>query len=205
MKKIVVIGSTGTIGKAVIAHLDAMKYEVTGASRSTVPSVDIEKPSSIESFFSEIDTSVDGVICAAGNAAFGAFESLTDDKFRLSLDSKLMGQVNLIRKGFPYVKEGGVFILTGGMLAHQPWPETSAISMVNAGLDGFVKGAALDIGKSRRVVIVHPPLVRETAVLMGMNPQPWPTAEDTAKTYAAALSDTQTGMAYFVEGYYPPK
>jgi NAD(P)-dependent dehydrogenase (short-subunit alcohol dehydrogenase family) len=115
----------------------------------------------------------------------------------------LLGQVNLVRQGLSKVRPGGVFILTGGTLAYDPWPKTSVIAMVNAGLEGFVRGAALDLQDARRIVIVHPPPVREWATQMGMDGAPWPSAATVAETYLMALESKITGQPVFVEGYRP--
>jgi hypothetical protein len=94
-------------------------------------------------------------------------------------------------------------MLTGGMLAYTPWPKTSAIAMVNAGLEGFVRAAALDLHERRRILVVHRPAVREWAIRMGMDGSPWPTAETVAESYLMALESKMTGQPVFVEGYHP--
>jgi hypothetical protein len=77
------------------------------------------------------------------------------------------------------------------------------ITMVNAGLEGFVKGAALDMTNGHRVVIVHPPWVAETAQKLGMDAAPWPKATKVAEAYLDAIEGTQNGAPVFVEGYLP--
>jgi hypothetical protein len=53
-------------------------------------------------------------------------------------------------------------------MAFQPWPETSNIAMVNAAIDGFVKALVLELTEGRKILVVHPPLVKESAEAMGM-------------------------------------
>ena len=89
------------------------------------------------------------------------------------------------------------------MLAFSPWPETSNIAMVNAGLEGFVKAIALELDDDKRVLVVHPPLVQETAKMMGMDTSPWPSASKVANTYISALTNHSDGHSIFVEGYKP--
>lgn len=50
-----------------------------------------------------------------------------------------------MRKGLSNLWAGGVIIITGGMLAYSPSPQTSLVAKVNAGLEGFAKAAALDL------------------------------------------------------------
>jgi NAD(P)-dependent dehydrogenase (short-subunit alcohol dehydrogenase family) len=200
--KVVVIGATGTIGKAVSDLLKEQGHDVTGASRSSQPSVDLTDVSSIDRFFEGMEE-VDAIVTAAGDAAFVALDKLTEEQIQLTLNSKLMGQINAVRKGLKKLRPNGVFVITGGMLAYSPWPQTSMITMVNAGLEGFVKAAALDLTEGRRIVIVHPPWVAETAASLGMDAKPWPNASTTAQAYLQAIEGKSNGKAAFVEGYGP--
>src|SRR6476620_10582654 len=134
--KAIVVGSSGTIGHAIRDLLKEKGYEVIEASRSTQPAVNIDDPSTIDSFYANLDE-VDIIVSAAGSAAFTALDQLTDEDIQLSVNSKLLGQVNLVRKGLSKLKPNGVFVITGGILAYTPGPQTSMIAMVNAGLEGF--------------------------------------------------------------------
>jgi NAD(P)-dependent dehydrogenase (short-subunit alcohol dehydrogenase family) len=200
--KVVVIGATGTIGKAVTNLLKEQGHEVIGASRSSQPALDITDGASIDRFYETLGE-VDAIVTTAGDAAFVALDKLTEEQIQLSLNSKLMGQINAVRKGMKYLRPGGVAVITGGMLAYAPMPQTSMITMVNAGLEGFAKAAALDLTEGRRVVIVHPPWVAETAATLGMDPTPWPNAAQTAEAYRQAVEGNQNGVPVFVEGYQP--
>lgn len=200
--KAIVIGATGTIGKAVTSLFREKGHEVVAASRSSEYPVDIDQPASIDQFYSKLDA-VDAIICAAGNASFGALKNLTDEQIALGLHSKLLGQINVARKGIAKLKPNGVIVLTGGMLAYTPWPETTNIAAVNAGVEGFTKAAALELEEGKRILIVHPPFVRETAQAMGMEASPWPGAATVAATYLKAVEGNANGEVVFVEGYQP--
>jgi NAD(P)-dependent dehydrogenase (short-subunit alcohol dehydrogenase family) len=200
--KAVVIGSSGTIGKAVTQLLRDKGYQVVEGSRSTQPSIDITDPASIDNFFNQVEE-VDVIVTAAGDAAFVSLEELSDQQVQFSANSKLLGQVNVVRKGLPRLRAGGVFVITGGFLVYAPAPKTSMYTMVNAGLEGFARAAALDLSGDRRIVIVHPPWVAETAAALGMDPRPWPSAATTAIAYLAAIEGNQNGVATFVKGYEP--
>ncbi len=198
MKKIVLIGATGTIGKAVNQKLDDNGYDVIATSRKSTPSINIENKESIDNFFAG-QKDVDVVICAAGEASFGAFSNLTDEQISIGLNSKLMGQVNVCRKAMEVLKPNGAIILTGGILAHNPWPETTNIAMVNSALEGFVKALALELTEGRRILVVHPPLVKETAQAMGMDGSNCPPAVEVARAYVQGLEGKETGKAIYVD------
>ena len=202
--KALVVGSNGTIGKAVVELLKEKGIEVIGVSRSSNPPLDITNHSNMETFFAKLGE-VDSIICAAGDAAFSFLNKVTDDDIQLSVNSKLLGQVNLVRKGFNNLRPGGVFVITGGILAYSPMPQTSLISMVNIGLEGFARAVALELTEGRRIVVVHPAWVAETAAKIGMDPAPWPDAKRTATAYLEAIEGTNNGEPVFVKGYNPER
>ena len=140
--KALVIGATGTIGKAVVAALTP-RYEVIGASRKSGEQVDLADRASIERLLDRVGP-VDAVVSAAGEARFKALSAVTDEDLDFSIRSKLLGQVNLARLALPRIREGGSLTLTSGILSHHPMPGSSVLSMVNAGLEGFTRAAALE-------------------------------------------------------------
>lgn len=202
--KALVVGSNGTIGKAVTRLLKEKGMEVIEASRSGNPALDITDNPGMDAFFAKLGP-VDVIVSAAGDAAFVSLDKITDNDIQLSVNSKLLGQVNLVRKGLPNLRPGGVFVITGGILAYSPMPQTSLISMVNAGLEGFARAVALELTEGRRVVVVHPAWVAETASKIGMDPAPWPNAEKTATAYLEAIEGTNNGEPVFVKGYTPER
>lgn len=200
--KILLIGATGTIGSQVLKLLNEKTETVIAVSRNGNPSINIDDPESVKNFF-KTNSEFDAIICAAGNASFGKLQDLSNDEIQVGLKSKLMGQVNLAKFGLNKLNPGGVIILTGGMLAYTPWPATTNIAMVNAGLEGFVKAAALELTDGKRILIVHPPLVSETAESMGMDTAPWPKAHQVASVYHDCIDSDMNGVPVFVEGYSP--
>ncbi|MCP4767576.1 MAG: short chain dehydrogenase [Gammaproteobacteria bacterium] len=144
---------------------------------------------------------VDAVISTAGVAGFAALKDLGDSDFELALNNKLMGQVNLVRLGTAHVSAGGSITLTSGMLAHNPMPGSSVISMSNGGLESFVKAAALELGAEVRINAVSPVFVKETMEMMGMDSAQGLSAVDTAKAYVAAIETDQSGQVLDVTDY----
>lgn len=70
---------------------------------------------------------------------------------------------------------------------------SAAVSMINAGLEGFVRAAALEAERGIRVNVVSPPWVTETLVAMKMDTSIGLPAATVAKAYVAAVEGTQTG------------
>ena len=189
--KIIVIGATGTIGSKVVEALSA-GHEVVGVARGTDVRVNLEEPTTIHALFEHV-RDVNAVISCAGNAVFKGFAELTDADYEVGLRSKLMGQVSLARIAKDHLRDGGSITLTTGVLAMQPMPGSASISMVNAGLEGFVRAAALELPRKLRINAVSPPWVRETLVKLGMDPTPGLASADVAKAYVAAVHGAYQG------------
>ena len=191
--KVIVVGATGTIGKAVAKLLIAEHNVVKVASRSGDFRADISRRESLEQLFKDIGP-FDALVCAAGVARFAPLHDLSDEDFQLGLASKLMGQVNLVRVGLNYANDNGSFTLTSGVLSQQPMPGSSSISIINAGIEGFVRAAALEMPRGIRINAVSPPWIKETLAALGMETSIGIPAERAAQAYRSSISGTRSGI-----------
>ena len=192
--RIIVIGATGTIGRAVADALSAT-HTVIAASRHGDARVDIADPASIRALFAATGR-VDAVVSAAGAARFRPIAELTDEDFAFSLANKLMGQVNVVREAIAHVVDGGSITVTSGVLGQQPSPGSGAISLVNAGLEGFARAAALEAPRGIRVNVVSPPWITETLRALGMPLEGGLDAAAAAQVYVQSVEGTETGVVY---------
>lgn len=190
--KIIVIGATGTIGRAVADAL-AARHEVIRASRSGEARVDIEDAASVAALFDEVEKTDALVVCAANPArAFGPLDQLRDEQ--LELVTRLMiAQVKLVRMGLTHLRDGGSITLTTGALATRPRPGTSVLTMAGAGLEGFVRAAALEMPRGLRINAVSPGFVKETMEQRGMDSAAGMPAETLAGHYVSAVEGTMSG------------
>lgn len=191
--KIILIGASGTIGSAIHDALSA-NHDVVRVGRSSGDvHADISDPDSIHALYAEVGT-FDALVCAAGGAAFGSLDDLSDEDFQFSLSSKLMGQVNLVRYGLSEIRqsEDSSFTLVSGILSTNPIPESAAISLVNGGVEGFARAAALnDAGV--RVNVVSPPWVSETLEEMGQDPSEGLPAATVARAFVDSVEGDKSG------------
>jgi NAD(P)-dependent dehydrogenase (short-subunit alcohol dehydrogenase family) len=197
--KILLVGAGGTIGQAVFAALRDRHDVVSASRRAGDHRVDIDDPSSIRDLYHAAGV-IDAVVCCAGGAGFAPLQQLTDDQWRLSVESKLMGQINLVRYGIDHVAATGSFTLTSGILATQPAPGTAAITAVNAALEGFTRAAALDLNGGPRINCVSPGWVSETLAAMGRDPSNGTPAATVAKRYVDAVEGKYTGQVLAAVG-----
>lgn len=174
--KILIVGGNGTIGNKVSKHFSKKHEVIIGGRNSGDVTVDIAHSKSIALMFEKVGK-VDAVVCAAGDAKWAEFASLTEEDFYIGLKSKLMGQVNLVRIGKDYVNQGGSFTLSTGILADHPVALTSSAAMVNGGIHSFVKAVSLELEKNIRINVVSPGLVEDAVDIYedyfpGHNPIP---------------------------------
>ena len=197
--KILLIGASGTIGRAVAAEL-APRHELVTAGRSSGDlRLDLTDPASIRAVYAEAG-SLDAVVCAAGNVTFKPFAEMTAADYDVGLRDKLMGQVNLVLVGREHVADGGSFTLTGGVLDHDPIVEGSSASMVNGALNAFAMAAAIELERGLRVNVVSPGVITEALdayapYFRGFEPVP---AARAALAYAKSVEGKLTGQVFRV-------
>jgi NAD(P)-dependent dehydrogenase (short-subunit alcohol dehydrogenase family) len=190
--RVLVIGATGTIGRAVVAALEPDHDVVPASRRSTAITLDMSDSVSIAAMYRQVG-GVDAVVSTAGEARFAPLPQLSEEDFRFSIANKLLGQVNLARLAFEHLSDGGSITVTSGILARSPMIGSAAISLVNAALEGFVRAAALEAPRGIRVNAVSPPWVSETLEKLGMDPSPGLPAATVARAYVESILGTQTG------------
>lgn len=189
--KILLVGASGTIGKAVEKALSAEHDVITANYSNGDVQVDLGDSVSIKQMFNSVGT-VDAIISTAGLANFAPLNELDDQDYELALNNKLMGQINLIRLGKSSLKPWGSITLTSGILSRDPMPGSAVISMANGALESYVRAAAMELD-NLRINVVAPAFVKETLIMMGMDPEGGLSAEDTAKAYVAAVTGDMHG------------
>ncbi len=160
--KILVVGGTGTIGKAVVDDLKQNHQVIAVGRNSGSLQVNLTKVSSIEALLNHVGK-VDAIVGAAGEAPWKSFGDLTEEHYYQAIKSKLMGQVNLAKLGARYLNPMGSITLTTGILADRPVPQTAAAALVNGAIHSFIQAVALESTGSFRINAVSPGLVEASA------------------------------------------
>lgn len=197
--KIIIIGGTGTIGKAVVNELKQRHSVVTVGHEKGDIQLDIKDLQSIQNMYQKVGE-FDAVVATIGRVHFGAFTEMTTEQFYIGLNDKLMGQVNLVLQGMKYINAGGSFTLTSGILSDDPIRYGSSAAMVNGAINSFVRGAAIEMPKNIRINAVSPTVITESMskyaeYFRGFEPVP---AARAALTYSKSVEGVQTGQVYRV-------
>lgn len=197
--KIILIGASGTLGKAVRQQLSPLHDVLLAGRNGADIQVDITDISSVQRMYA--NRQFDAVVCAAGNVHFGPLSEMTPAQYGIGLADKLMGQVNLVLAGQSHIADGGSFTLISGVLSHDPIAWGSSASMVNAALDAFVRAAAIELPRGIRINSVSPTVLLESmdqygAYFRGFKPV---AAADVALAIAKSVEGSQTGRTYHVK------
>ncbi len=159
--KILIVGGTGTIGQAVVEQLK-QRHEmiIAGHSHGDVK-VDMTDAQSIAALFAQTGQ-IDALIVTTGQVKFAKLAEMSAETYQFGLQHKLMGQVNLALAAIPHLQDNGSITLTSGVLNHDPILMGSSAAMVNGGIDGFIKAAAIEMPRGIRINSVSPTVVAES-------------------------------------------
>lgn len=196
--KIALIGASGTIGRAV-AHELGQRHEIIAVGKTQGQyQVDITRSDSIRGLFERIGK-VDAIVSTAGTLHFGPLAEMSAEQFKIGLHDKLLGQVDLALIGQHYLNQGGSITLTSGIVSDEPIRFGANASAVNSAIDGFVRGAAVEL-QSARINSVSPTVLQESwegygPYFLGFEAAP---AQRVALAYSRSVEGAQTGRVYRV-------
>ena len=197
--KILVIGATGTVGKAVVAQLSARHEVIQVGKTSGQYQVDMTDIESVRNLFAKVGK-VDAIVATSGKLHFGPLQEMTPEQFNIGLQDKLMGQVNLTLVAQHHLNDGGSITLTSGIITDEPILQGANAIAVNAALEGFVRGAAIELKRGLRINAVSPTVLEESLAsygpfFYGFEAAP---ASRVALAYSRSVEGAQTGRVYKV-------
>lgn len=156
--KIIIVGATGTMGKHLTAALEKEHTIIRVGSQDGDIVTDITKPEGIENLFKQTGP-FDALISTAGPTYVGPWKKMTDKEFRIGLEGKLMGQINLVLIGQHYIKPKGSFTLITGALTRDPQLNFANASAANGAVEAFVRAAAIELENGIRINAVSPTVI----------------------------------------------
>ncbi|MEU6217259.1 short chain dehydrogenase [Streptomyces sp. NPDC047022] len=200
-KKIVLVGASGTLGRAVLETLRERGHEVITASRkdADIP-LDLTDPASVTELYRRVGR-VDAVASAAGTVPWRRMGDLTADDVRNGFEGKVLSQVELVRQGLRSVADNGSYTVITGILAREPILTGVVASLANGAVEAFVRAAAIEMPRGQRINAVSPTVFEESLdaygdFFPGFTPVP---VRRAAVAYVRSIEGHQTGQIYRVE------
>src|SRR5271165_6541798 len=202
--RILVIGASGVLGRAIVAELSPRHDIVSAGSKSGDIRIDIADPASIFKGLAAAGP-LDAVACAAGTFNFFPLSEfkpapIEESSYGLGLANKLMGQVNLALAARDHLNDGGSITLIAGVLSQTPIAAGSSASMVNAAVEAFAMAAAIEMPRGIRINAVSPTVFEESMAdygpfFRGFDPVPVARA---ARAFSRSVEGLETGQTYRV-------
>ena len=167
MKKIIVVGANGKLGRVVVEGLQK-DYEVIRAGRSgpdlKIDAFDFESVSDILASVGPFD----GLVSCIGGTPFKTFEELTMDDFAAGLSTKCFSQLNLAKAAIPFLSENGSITLTSGIIGDEPIIAGSCAAAANGALNMCVSTLAAEYAGKLRINVVSPSIIENSVDHYGM-------------------------------------
>ncbi len=168
-KVFVVVGASGALGSRIARRLADAGATLTLAVRSANSPIegahtifaDLREPDAGQRIIDaamEQHGRIDGVVNAAGIAAFGPLAEIDDDTVDDLVLVDFLGPLRLLRAALPVLAPGGVVAGISAVLAEQPVAGMAAYSSVKAAASALFIAAAKEARRGKiRVLDIRPP------------------------------------------------
>ena len=158
--KIILIGASGTIGRAIDDELKE-RHEIIRVGHSSGDfQVDIRDAASIRRLFEQTGR-FDALISATGKVHFGALAEMGEAQFAVGLADKLMGQVNLVLIGREFANDGASFTPHLGRAQRRPDPRRLLGEHGQRRHRQLRESAAIELPRGLRINSVSPTVIEE--------------------------------------------
>ena len=200
-KTVILIGANGNMGKVALSGLG--KHKIITAGRSTENNdyaVDITSEVSLRKLYKDVGH-FDAVVNTVGTCEYADFTEMTEAQWMNTIQSKMMGQINIVRIGQEYIADKGSFTLITGILNLKPIPFAIADATTSGAIDTFVKCVAFEMPRGIRINSINPTVLEEAWDVYGeMMPgfQPVPSAL-VGKAFERSVDGFITGQVIVVD------
>lgn len=160
--RILIIGANGVIGKLITPEFSEKHEVITAGRNSGDLRLDIASIASLETMFQQVKA-LDACICVAGDSQTYEFSQLTDAHLQTGINSKLLGQISVVRIGQKYVNDNASFTLTSGKMGDNPVKGATGKAFVNGAINSFVLAASLDLPRGLLLNAVSPAKIGSVA------------------------------------------
>jgi NAD(P)-dependent dehydrogenase (short-subunit alcohol dehydrogenase family) len=172
MPNLLIFGSTGTLGGAILDKYRAEKWDVTCAVRKVVNDCDIQLPLTSAVLGNK---KFDAVVFAQGaNVNGSAMQTGTKE-----LNELFEANVTVIAEsvstlmGADAIKEGGRVVILSSLWEQFTRQEKFAYSVTKAAVGGLVRSLAVDLGRQKKILVngILPGIVNSPMVARTLSPE----------------------------------
>ena len=172
MPNLLIFGSTGTLGGAILDKYRAEKWDVTCAVRKVVNDCDIQLPLTSAVLGSK---KFDAVVFAQGaNVNGSAMQTGTKE-----LNELFEANVTVIAEsvstlmGADAINEGGRVVILSSLWEQFTRQEKFAYSVTKAAVGGLVRSLAIDLGRQKKILVngILPGIINSPMVARTLSPE----------------------------------
>jgi meso-butanediol dehydrogenase / (S,S)-butanediol dehydrogenase / diacetyl reductase len=164
-RRVLLIGSTSSIGRAIASSFAALGDRVLGVALEAAEGSIVEDCSTPDGCAAAVEAAtarlggLDVVVLAAAVMPVAPATRTTDEQWRAAVDTTLSGAFYLCRSAIPVLGPGSAIVAVSSVNATLAAPGLPAYAAAKAGLEGLVRQLALEYG---------PAGIRVNAVAPGM-------------------------------------
>ena len=172
MPNLLIVGSTGTLGGAILEKYRAEKWDVTCAVRKVVNDCDIQLPFTADLLGGK---KFDAVVFAQGaNVNGSAMQTGTNE-----LNELFAANITVIAESISTlmsadaIKEGGRVVILSSIWEQFTRQEKFAYSVTKAAVGGMVRSLAVDLGRQKKILVngILPGIVNSPMVARTLSPE----------------------------------
>ena len=172
MPNLLIFGSTGTLGGAILDKYRAEKWDITCAVRKVVNDCDIQLPLTSDVLGSR---KFDAVVFAQGaNVNGSAMQTGTKE-----LNELFEANVTVIAEsvstlmGANAINEGGRVVILSSLWEQFTRQEKFAYSVTKAAVGGLVRSLAVDLGRQKKILVngILPGIINSPMVARTLSPE----------------------------------
>jgi NAD(P)-dependent dehydrogenase (short-subunit alcohol dehydrogenase family) len=172
MPNLLILGSTGALGSAILEKYRDEKWDVTCAVRKVVNDCDIQLPLTSDSLGSK---KFDAVVFAQGaNVNGSAMQTGTNE-----LNELFAANITVIAESISTlmsadaIKEGGRVVILSSIWEQFTRQEKFAYTVTKAAVGGMVRSLAVDLGRQKKILVngILPGIVNSPMVARTLSPE----------------------------------
>jgi NADP-dependent 3-hydroxy acid dehydrogenase YdfG len=160
--------------------------------------VDITDPDSVCALYDAVGPGLDAVVVTAGSTPYAPWDEIGREQLLAGLGSKFLGQVEVVRQGVGFVREGGSFTLTSGILGREPVRTGSVAAAVNGAVEAWVRATAGELWGRFRVNVVSATVLASSRAAYSSVMPGYPAVDDAevGLAYARSVESMDSGRVY---------
>jgi NAD(P)-dependent dehydrogenase (short-subunit alcohol dehydrogenase family) len=173
--KVLIIGGTGGIGRALAERYASLDSEVILTSRSAERAaataaeiggsvrgiaLDIAEPETIASSLADVGE-IDRLLIVAVERDHNSVRDYDIAKARRGVTVKLVGYTEIVHTMLDRFSDDASVVIFGGLASERPYPGSTTITMVNGAVRSMIKTMAVELAPIRFNAI-HPGIIGDT-------------------------------------------